>query len=537
MREAAQQCRMVLATEPDHLAARHLLGLALMAQGEFEAAVEQLAWAVAANSRASDLHFHLGIATAATGRNRDAIEPLRQAIVLDPQQVEAHATLAAVLVELGQAGEAVAAYRRAIALRPQDASLRLRLGSFLANLAPPTGALAELEKAIELAPDWAPAHLGLGILLTRVHQSERARQAFERAIRLDPEVPECYLNLGEVLRRQEQLESAIECFDEALRRNGNLRAARCSRGMARLQLGQFAQGWEDYEARIGLPNYDTLVLEQPQWDGTPTDRTVLVHAEGGLGDTLQYIRFVKQARRRATNLLVAVRTELISLLTSSGLGPLVSRAGPLPRFDLQVPLLSLPYVFGATLESVGCDVPYLSPEASLVSKWREKLLGHAGLKIGIHWQGNPRYWLDRFRSPPLAAFAPLAQVPSAVLISLQKNEGRDQLPLLAGKFPVVDLGAELDPGPDAFVDTAAVMKCLDLVVTSDTATAHLAGGMGLPVWVALGQRAEWRWLLNRGDSPWYPTMQLFRQQVEGDWASVFGRMAGQLRSQHASHDQ
>jgi tetratricopeptide (TPR) repeat protein len=423
----------------------------------------------------------------------------------------------------------IAGIRRAIALRPDDAELHLRLGTLLTDLVPPTGAREALEHAIELAPRYAPAHHTLGILLTRLHEPQQAQQAFERAIELDPSVPEYHLNLGETLRGQEQLTLALAQFEDALRLNPNLRAAQCSRGLVRLQLGEFERGWADYEARMGLPNYDTLVLPQPRWDGAATDRAVLVHAEGGLGDTLQYIRYVQLARQRAANLIVAARPELVALLTTSGYAPLVSRAGPLPSFDLQVPLLSLPYTFGTRLETIPSNVPYLTADSRLVAKWRDKLSDYRGVKVGIQWQGNPRYWLDRFRSIPLDAFAPLAEVPGVTLFSLQKNEGREQLNAVAGKFAVVDLAPQLDTGPDAFVDTAAVMKNLDLVITSDTATAHLAGGLGVPVWVALGKRAEWRWLLYREGSPWYPTMRLFRQDVEGAWTTVFARIAEELR--------
>jgi hypothetical protein len=207
---------------------------------------------------------------------------------------------------------------------------------------------------------------------------------------------------------------------------------------------------------------------------------------------------------------------------------------PPPEFDLHVPLLSLPRLLGTTLESVPADGPYLDADPDLVETWRHRLGAYPGLKIGIAWQGNPKFRLDWVRSIPLAQFAPLADVPGVHLLSLQKGAGREQLAAPERRFPVTDLGGQMDETTGAFMDTAAVMKNLDLVITSDTSIAHLAGALGVPVWVALNAVPDWRWLLNRDDSPWYPTMRLFRQTRPGHWEDVFHRMAEVLRERLAS---
>ena len=219
---------------------------------------------------------------------------------------------------------------------------------------------------------------------------------------------------------------------------------------------------------------------------------------------------------------------MLPLLVASGIDKVVAIDEPLPRFDLHVPLMSLPFVLGTRLDSVPHDVPYLAVEPERVVRWREELAAVAGFKIGIAWQGRREYRADRQRSIPLVQFAPLAAVPGVRLLSLQKGYGSEQLAALAGRFEVVDLGVRLDQGGGAFLDTAAAMQSLDLVVTSDTAIAHLAGALGVRVWLALGRVPEWRWMHRAETSPWYPTMRLFRQRTAGDWSDVFSQVAGEL---------
>jgi hypothetical protein len=274
----------------------------------------------------------------------------------------------------------------------------------------------------------------------------------------------------------------------------------------------------------------------PPWDGSPLDgRTILVHAEQGLGDTMQFLRYVPLVRRRGGRVILVCQPPLMRLLSRvPGIERLVAWGEPLPEYDVQVPLMSLPGLFGTTLETVPAEVPYLDAEPALVEAWRHRLGSYAGFQVGIVWQGNPRFRFDRLRSIPLAQFAPLARVPGVHLLSLQKGPGRDQLAALPGSFPVTDLGHQLDETTGAFLDTAAVMKNLDLVITSDTVAAHLAGALGVPVWVALHDVPDWRWLLDREDSPWYPTMRLFRQTRPGQWEEVFERIAAALHRRLAA---
>ena len=298
-------------------------------------------------------------------------------------------------------------------------------------------------------------------------------------------------------------------------------------------MGRFEQGWPGYEWRWKCKEFGSLPpFHPPLWDGSPLDgRTILVHAEQGLGDTLQFIRYAPLVHQRGGRVILVCQPPLIGLLTRSpGVERLVAQGEALPDYDVHVPLMSLPGLLGTTLESVPADVPYLDAEPQLVEAWRHRLGSYPGFKVGIVWQGNPKFRLDRRRSIPLAQFAPLARVPGVHLFSLQKGPGAEQLAAVTDRFPVTDLGRRLDD----FMDTAAVLKNLDLVISVDTAIAHLAGALGIPVWVALPFVPDWRWLMDREDSPWYPTMRLFRQARPGQWEDVFQRIAEALQRRLAA---
>jgi hypothetical protein len=255
-----------------------------------------------------------------------------------------------------------------------------------------------------------------------------------------------------------------------------------------------------------------------------------VHCEQGFGDTLQFIRYLRLVRSRGESVTVAVDAPLVPLLERSGYGPLVSRDDPLPEFDLHAPLMSLPHIFRTELDSVPAEVPYLSVEQERVDRLRGHLEQQPGFKVGIAWQGRPTFRGDLLRSIPLRQFAPLAAIEGVRLFSLQKGPGIEQIAALSGTFDVVDLDRVLS-SPEAFLDIAAAMQSLDLVVSSCTAVAHLAGALGVPVWLALSKAPDWRWMYDREDSPWYPSLRLFRQTELGRWPDVFERMAAALREQ------
>jgi methyltransferase-like protein/SAM-dependent methyltransferase len=297
--------------------------------------------------------------------------------------------------------------------------------------------------------------------------------------------------------------------------------------LAWLLAGEFDKGWPEYEFRWQGKEIQPRAFKQPRWDGANlAGRTILLYAEQGLGDTLQFIRYAILVKQRDGRVLFECPRALARLLTGSlGVDELIPEGTPLPEFDVQAPLLSLPGIFQTRLETIPALVPYFFPEVSALKHWREAFNHLKGFRVGIAWQGNPGHKYDRQRSLALRQFEPLAQIPGVRLISLQKGHGADQLDAAELPFAVLDLGRYVMD----FTDTAAIIKQLDLVITCDTAIAHVAGAVNIPVWVALAFAPDWRWLREREASPWYPTMRLFRQKERGNWSEVFARIAAELR--------
>ncbi|HWY88893.1 MAG TPA: hypothetical protein VNX28_19425, partial [Gemmataceae bacterium] len=299
----------------------------------------------------------------------------------------------------------------------------------------------------------------------------------------------------------------------------------------RLLQGEFPEAWTDYEFRRQKSDFVQSHQDRPCWDGAPLDgKTILLHPEQGLGDTIHFIRYAALVKQRGGNVVFECPAALARLLSGvAGIDQLVAAGTPPPPFDVQASLLSLPNIFATTLATVPAAVPYLRADAVLAEHWRNELAPLDGFRIGIAWQGNIQHAGDRYRSFPLRHLEPLARMAGVKLVSLQKGQGTEQL---RGQFPILDLGDRLDAA-GAFLDTAAIMMNLDLVITVDSAVAHLAGALAVPVWVALSIAPDWRWLLERADSPWYPTMRLFRQQRFGDWNDVFERIHKELALRYA----
>jgi hypothetical protein len=337
---------------------------------------------------------------------------------------------------------------------------------------------------------------------------------------LRPQFPEAHNNLANALIGQGSLDEATAHCEQALRHQPDFADAQNDLSLLLLLRGDFERGWRQY----GLPSKTKRAFPQPLWDGSPLEgRTILLHAEQGLGDTVHFIRYVPLVQQRSGNVIVECQPALLPLMAGiAHCGRLVAQGSPLPPFDVHAPLLALPGILDTKLNTIPAAIPYLHPDGSLTTDWRRHLRrdGRAGtLLAGIGWQGNPHYPRDRQRSIPVAAFAPLARE-GVELISLQKGATSDQW---AGMkcFTLDEAGA--------FMDTAAIMANLDLVISADTSIVHVAGALGVPVWIPLARVPDWRWLLERSDSPWYPTVRLFRQSRVGHWDDVFQRMADELK--------
>jgi hypothetical protein len=378
----------------------------------------------------------------------------------------------------------------------------------------------------------AEAHNNLANAFHLQDDLAQAASHYQEALRLRPDYPEAHSNLALVLVGQAKLDAAEEHYRRALELKPDLAGVHWNRSLLWLLRGDFERGWPEYEwRRRAIPEFTTRPFPQPLWDGSAfVGRTLLLIAEQGLGDALHFVRYIPWVKERGGTVIVECLPELLRILAGvQGIDRLVSRGSPLPPFDVQMPLMSLPRVFETSLPNIPASVPYLRTDLKLVAHWRRRV-APSTYSVGMAWQGSPTYRYDRQRSIPLACFASLAQVQGVRLFSLQKGPGREQLLALhySGSRFVFDLDENLDETAGPFIDTAAVMTHLDLIISSDTAIPHLAGALGIPVWVPLPYVPNWRWLLEREDSPWYPTMRLFRQSRPGRWEDVFERMAEEL---------
>jgi FkbM family methyltransferase len=436
------------------------------------------------------------------------------------------------LHQAGNHGGAEAVYRQALQAAPDDANAWCYLGMACHDQDRLDEAVNAYRRAIQLRPNFPIAFNNLGNTLRLQRRLDEALASFDYALRLKPDYVNAHKNKGTALVWEGQLDEALASYQRALELAPDDAETHKNLGVIWLLQGKFTQGWREYAWRWKTDEASLPTYQQPLWKGDSLDsRTILLTAEQGLGDTIHFIRYAAVLKQRFQCQVVAAcpRALLPLLRTCPGIDVLVAQDEPLPPFDVFAPLLNVPGILGDHLGTFPADVPYLRADPALVARWQAELSRHPGFKVGLVWQGNRKHQADRMRSMPLREFGPLGQLRGVQLFSLQKYVGLEQLESLAGLLDVIPLGDQLDEETGAFMDTAAVMRNLDLLITSDTSLAHLAGALGVPVWVALSYVPDWRWLLDRDDTPWYPTMRLFRQSKPGDWPSVFDRMADELR--------
>ncbi len=492
--EAEQLYRQILETQPDHPEALHLLGVAVLQRGSAEEAVSLIGKAIAIDGAKAVYHNHLGAALHRSGRMEDSLKACRTALALDPNHADAYANLSLALNEMERFDEGLQASDMAIGLNPSLAAAHCSRGAALHSLGRYEEALAALLHSAALDPHHPDTHHYLGATLHRLGQLEASIVAFQRAVALKPDYPQPHFGLA----------------------------------VSHLLLGKWEVGWREYEWRWHSGSEPPRVFSKPQWQGENlAGRTILLHAEQGLGDTIQFCSYANLVAARGGRVVLAAPRPLTRLLQNlDGVSQVIPLGDPFQPFDVHCALLSLPGVFRTTPGATP-PAPYLHPEPDLVETWRARLGGH-GFRIGIVWQGS-RSAVDRGRSAALAQFAGLASVPGVRLISLQKGYGVEQLEDLPEGMRVETLGEDFDGGPDAFIDTAAVMANLDLVVTVDSAAGAPAGALGRPAWVALQAVPHWAWTDTGDHSPWWPSVRAFRQTDRGDWDGVFQRMTQSLR--------
>jgi tetratricopeptide (TPR) repeat protein len=584
--EAEKYFLDVLRLQPGHSDAHYNFGNAKLNQGDARAAIGHYRRAIELEPGCAAYHFNLAHALQRLNQLTEAAAEYERVLHITPDDFEATYNLGIVLHELTDFTQAADAFRRALRLKPDLPQAMSNLAAALQGLDDYDGAADLLRRALEVDPNFAEAHGNWGGHLWRQGDLTGAGKSCRRAIELNPNLPGAHGNLGHALFDEGDYRGALDCYDHALAlkpdfinpqstflqsteianrawqrgdllnafdacRRGDIKSAtgeycralatksNCVEllyyvGLLHLLHGDFAAGWHNYECR-----WQTKMLRnarrnfpQPQWLGESIDGArILLHAEQGLGDTLQFVRYVPMVAARGAKVILEVPAELRRLIESSmsdGAVQIVTRGSSLLDFDWQSPLLSLPLVFHTDLTSIPVPIPYLQAEPQLIREFAQHIASHStntSLRVGVVWSGSPRHTRDRQRSIPLAQISALTEIPGVTFYSLQKGPAAKELLDMPIDMNLVDLSAHLND----FADTAAALANLDLLITVDTAVAHLAGALSKPVWILLTHNPDWRWLLNREDSPWYPTARLFRQNAAGDWSSVIKRVHDELQ--------
>jgi tetratricopeptide (TPR) repeat protein len=529
--EAAEQYRQALALGPNLADAHNNLGNILRQQGKLDQAAARFEQAIALRPDYAEAHNNLGVIFWHQNKLDEAVARYQQALALKPNFAEAHNNLGNAFMQQGQFDQALAQFEQAIALRPNYAEAHANLGNLLLALGKSDEAAARYLHALAVQPGYADAHYNLGSLRLNQGKLDEAAAHYQQALALLPDHAHALRNLAVALRDQRKLDEARQVFQRLEALQPDLPEGQLGQAGCHLIQGDYQRGWPAYESRLRMPGV-LPQLNLPRWTGQSlTGRSLLLLAEQGLGDTLHFVRYARLLKLGGARIVLACPSALGRLLASQpDLDELfiLGSAHELPPCDFYLPLLSAPAAFHTDAATIPAKIPYLAADPALTAHWRRELAELPGIKIGIAWQGARDYHADPWRSIPLAQFAPLARLPGVRLVSLQKGFGSEQIATV--DFPVVDLSGRLDEAAGPFMDTAAVIAGLDLVVGPDTAIAHLAGALGAPIWIALQFSPNWRWLLDRDDSPWYPTARLFRQTTLGQWPDVFERIASAVEA-------
>ena len=561
--EAEDIYQQILKIEPNQPDALHLLGVIASRTGRNDIAVEMIIKALAARPDNAGAHNNLGIALRKLGKLEEAAASYREALTINPDAARTHSNLGHVLQDLGRLDGAAASYGKALAINPDDAEAHNDLGNVLQNLDRPAEAVASYHKALAVNPDYAEAHNNLGSALQSLGTLDEAVASYYRALAIKPDYAVAHYNLGNALRESGMPDEAAASYDKALALNsehvdahnnlglalqdlGKLDEAaagfhkalainpddadaRFNLGILQLLMGDFQNGWQNYDSRWRRKDSSFRPRDylEPLWDGHALDgKTIFIYWEQGLGDAIQFARTMPLLAARGGRVVFQVQEALLRLFQGSGLAEnLIGPDESPPPFDCHASLLDLPRLLNTSLETIPGGPPYLKAPPQHEEEWAERLRPDKRLRLGIAWAGSLGHKNDRNRSVEASLFQPLTEIPGVSVYSLQVGGG-DEAEQVFGNT-VTDLAPSLTD----FADTAAAISNLDLIVSVDTAVAHLAGALGRPVWTLLPFMPDWRWLLDRDDSPWYPTMRLFRQQKRGDWQGVFERVVQALRDQ------
>ncbi len=538
--EAQAQLQAACSINPGIAAVHTALGNLQRDQGQYDAALACYARALALDDKHADSYYNRGIVHHEREDWAAALEDDRQAVHCDAGHADAWANLGVALKMLGHLEAAIGCYNQALRLQPQHPTALFNLGVLYDSIEQFDLSIDFYRRCLLLDAGHIMAAFNLGLALRSIGQLEEALPFFEHILAREPQHTGVLQNLGATYQELGRVEAAEACYAQALQLDPERPEIRYNRSLLTLARGHYEQGWEEYEMRwqgAYSSSKHQRHFEQPQWRGEEIGgKTILLHAEQGMGDTLQFIRYAPLVRARGARVLVDCHPPLLRLLqTMPGIDLVFSRGEITPDhppFDVQCALMSLPRAFGTTLATVPTDIPYLKADPTLVAQWRAIVPQDKPLKVGLVWAGNPRRFslqlslIDQRRSLHLEQLAPLARCRNLTLISLQVGEGAAEAACPPAGLELHDFTERITD----FADTAALIENLDLVVSVDTSVAHLAGAMGKPVWLLSRHDACWRWLLEREDSPWYPTLRVLRQPSPGAWEPVIERVAAELQA-------
>ena len=529
LREAEKIYTRVLKAAPDQFDALNLLGTIKAQRGQAGEAYRLISAALKVNPRAADAWVNLGIVLHALKRDQEALESFDKALALKPGDADALYERGNTLLALGRAQDALAAFDKVLALLPAHPQARLNRGLALAGLGRHEEAIANFEAASATPPVSPAAHYNRGLSLFNLARYAEAVAAYDRALSLAPDHVKALNNRGFALQALNRHNEALASYSRALELRKDFADAHFNQAISLLTMGDFRRGFEKYEwrwRRTGMPT-QRRSYGRPLWLGEyPLQgRTILLHAEQGLGDTIQFARYIGLLARAGARVVLEVQPQLKALLGQiEGVAAVVARGEALPAFDVHCPLGSLPLAFKTEPATIPSTDSYLAANDAHIGKWRPRLEALARPRVAVAWSGNPEHMNDRNRSIALPRLAPLWLASTARFVAVQRDLRGGDAELLAQEPRVTQIGTGLDD----FADTAAVFTLIDLVITVDTSVAHLAGAMGRPVWILLPFSPDWRWTLAGESSRWYPSARLFRQPSLGDWDSVVERLRGEL---------
>jgi tetratricopeptide (TPR) repeat protein len=517
---------------PGYAEAWYNRGRALYSLERYEDAVQSYGKALALNPNLVQAYNNRAMALRKLNRLKDALVDCQQAIALQRDYVEAYRTQGQVLREMGRADMAALSYEAVILLDKDDAKALQQRALALNDAKEHEAALESVERAIAMEPDTADFYLTRGVIQRRARMYDAAIDSARKAVELAPHNPAGHTNIGRVLEELGRVDEAMDCYEQALAVDPACALAHFNRGLIQLQAGNYADGWQSYEwrwrAELLSVYKEKRNFEQPLWTGEQSleGKTILLWGEQGLGDTLQFCRYASLAAQRGATVILEVKKELVGLMgTLAGVSQIVAKGEPAPAFDLHCPLMSLPLAFGTRLETIPAGAPYLASDPAKVAHWARVLGEKTRLRVGVVWSGNPKYQNDAIRSITLGQLDRLFGEDCEFVVLQKEVRAADKL--------VLDLSRNVRQFAAAihdFSDTAALCELMDVIITVDTSVAHLAGALGKPVWVLLPNRPDWRWLLEREDSPWYPNTKLYRQPSAGDWNAVVGKVHEDLRA-------